>query len=65
INSKYEEVGGEIAKGVKVLMKKNHQVGEVEEVRGKKAIVRIGALPMQVALDDLIVVREKEADLGS
>lgn len=59
INSKYEEIGGEIAKGVKVLMKKNHQVGEVEEVRGKRAIVRIGALPMQVALDDLIVVREK------
>jgi DNA mismatch repair protein MutS2 len=60
INSKYEEVGGEIAKGVKVLMKKNHQVGEVEEVRGKRAIVRIGALPMQVALDDLIVVKEKD-----
>jgi DNA mismatch repair protein MutS2 len=59
INSKYEEVGGEIVPGVKVLMKKNHQVGEVQEVRGKKAVVRIGILPMQVALEDLIVVKER------
>ena len=59
INSKYEEVGGEIVPGVKVLMKKNHQVGQVQEIRGKKAVVKIGILPMQVALDDLVVVEEK------
>jgi DNA mismatch repair protein MutS2 len=59
INSKYEEVGGAIVPGSKVLMKKNHQVGEVQEIRGKKAVVKIGILPMQVSLEDLVVVEEK------
>jgi len=59
INSKYEEIGGAIVPGAKVLMKKNHQVGEVQEVRGKRAVVKIGVLPMQVALDDLVLVKEK------
>jgi DNA mismatch repair protein MutS2 len=59
INSKYQEVGGMIVPGAKVLMKKNHQVGEVQEIRGKKAVVKIGILPMQVALEDLVVVEEK------
>jgi DNA mismatch repair protein MutS2 len=59
INSRFEETGGNIAIGVKVLMKKNHQVGEVLEIRGKKALVKIGLLPMQVSLDDLTVVKEK------
>ena len=40
-------------------MKKNHQVGEVQEIRGKKAVVKIGILPMQVSLEDLVVVEEK------
>jgi DNA mismatch repair protein MutS2 len=59
IDSKYEEVEGIIGPGAKVLMKKNHQVGEVQEIRGKKAVVKIGALPMQVALVDLVLVKEK------
>ncbi|MEP7375097.1 MAG: MutS2/Smr-associated SH3 domain-containing protein, partial [Chitinophagaceae bacterium] len=37
----------------------NHQVGQVMEIRGKKAIVKIGLLPMQVEIKDLIVVKEK------
>ncbi len=59
IDSKYQEIGGTIVPGAKVLMKKNHQVGEVQEIRGKKAIVKIGILPMQVSLEDLVVVEEK------
>ena len=59
IDSKYEEVGGEIKPGIKVLMKKNHQVGEVMEIRNKKAIIKIGLLQMQVALEDLSPVKEK------
>ena len=59
IDSKYQEVGGTIVPGSKVLMKKNHQVGEVQEIRGKKAVVKIGILPMQVSLEDLVVVEEK------
>jgi Mismatch repair ATPase (MutS family) len=60
ISSKYEEVGGEVQVGDKVLMKKNHQVGEVKELRGKKAVVQLGLMPITVAVDDLVVVTEKE-----
>lgn len=60
IDSKFAEVGGEIKVGIKVKMKKNHQVGEVIELRGKRAVVKIGLLPMQVDLKDLVVVKEKE-----
>jgi DNA mismatch repair protein MutS2 len=62
IEAKFEQVGGEIKKGDKVMMKQNHQVGKVLEIRGKRAIVQVGLLPMQVVLTDLIVVREKEKD---
>ena len=61
IESKYNEVKADIVAGVKVMMKKNHQVGEVKEVRGKRAIVQIGLLPMSVELTDLVVVEEKPA----
>jgi DNA mismatch repair protein MutS2 len=60
IESKFEQVGGEIKEGDKVMMKRNHQVGKVMELRGKRAVVQIGLLPMQVELKDLIVVKEKE-----
>lgn len=60
IESKYEEVNGEIKEGVKVKMKRNHQVGEVLELRGKRAVVKIGMLPMQVEIKDLVVVKEKK-----
>ena len=59
ISSKYEEVGGEIRIGQKVLMKKNHQVGEVREIKGKKAVIQLGLIPITVELDDLTVVEEK------
>jgi DNA mismatch repair protein MutS2 len=61
IESKFDEIAGEIAVGSKVKMKRNHQVGEVIELRGKRAVVKIGLLPMQVDLKDLVMVREKEA----
>ncbi|MBL7730217.1 MAG: DNA mismatch repair protein MutS, partial [Chitinophagaceae bacterium] len=60
IESKFMEVGGEIKPGIKVKMKKNHQVGEVLELRGKRAVVKIGLLPMQVEVNDLVPVLEKE-----
>lgn len=60
IDSKFAEVGGDIKIGDKVKMKRNHQVGEVIELRGKRAVVKIGMLPMQVDMKDLVVVREKE-----
>ena len=60
ISSKYQETGGDVVPGVKVLMTKNHKVGEVREVRGRKAIVQLGILPITVDLSDLIVVEEKQ-----
>lgn len=60
IEAKFTEVGGDIKVGDKVKMKRNHQVGEVMELRGKRAVVKIGLLPMQVELSDLVVVKEKE-----
>jgi DNA mismatch repair protein MutS2 len=59
IDSKFDEVGGEIKMGDKVKMKRNHQVGQVIELRGKRAVVKIGLLPMQVEIKDLVVVKEK------
>jgi DNA mismatch repair protein MutS2 len=60
IESKFTEVGGEIKVGDTVKMKRNHQVGEVIEMRGKRAVVKIGLLPMQVEVSDLVVVKQKE-----
>ncbi len=65
IESKYDEVGGEVKVGDKVKMKRNHQVGEVMELRGKRAVVKIGLLPMQVSLTDLVVVKEKQSDASA
>lgn len=60
IESKFDEIAGEIHVGSKVKMKRNHQVGEVMELRGKRAVVKIGLLPMQVDIKDLVRVREKD-----
>jgi DNA mismatch repair protein MutS2 len=62
IDSKFAEVGGDIKVGAKVKMKRNHQVGEVMELRGKRAVVKIGLLPMQVDIADLVVVKEKTTE---
>ena len=59
IDLKFDEVGGEIKPGDTVKMKRNHQVGQVLELRGKRAVVKIGLLPMQVEIKDLVVVKEK------
>ncbi|HZF65133.1 MAG TPA: DNA mismatch repair protein MutS [Chitinophagaceae bacterium] len=60
IESKFVEVAEEVKVGDKVIMKRNQQVGLVLELRGKKAVVKIGLLPMQINLTDLAVVKEKE-----
>ncbi|MFT3680680.1 MAG: DNA mismatch repair protein MutS [Ferruginibacter sp.] len=60
LEEKFVEVGGEIKIGDKVKMKQNRQVGTVKEIRGKKAIVQLGIIPLTVNLEDLSVVLEKE-----
>jgi DNA mismatch repair protein MutS2 len=63
VENKYQEVNADINVGAKVKLKKNYQVGEVKEIRGRRAIVQIGLLPMNVDLDDLVVVEEKSVKL--
>lgn len=60
LDAKYDEVATEIKVGEKVKIKKNHQVGEVLEIRGKRAVVKIGSLPMQVEMKELVVVKERQ-----
>ena len=64
IESKFIELAGEIKVGEKVKMKKNHQVGQVIELRGKKAVVKIGMLPIHVDIKDLVLVRSKQDEAG-
>jgi len=59
LDSRYREVGGEPKEGDKVLMRKNNQVGTLKELRGKKAIVQLGAMPITIDVTDLLVVEEK------
>lgn len=58
--SAYNEMKGEIEVGASVKMRKNHQVGKVIELRNKRAIIQVGALPMNVLLEDLVLVQKKE-----
>jgi DNA mismatch repair protein MutS2 len=60
IESKYRELHTPVTVGSTVMMKKNHQVGEVKEIRGKRAVVQIGVLPMNIDLNDLVAVEEKQ-----
>jgi DNA mismatch repair protein MutS2 len=59
LDSRYREVGGEPREGDLVLMRKNNQVGMLKEIRGKKAIVQLGAMPITIDMSDLLVVEEK------
>ena len=56
----FDEIGGEIRVGDKVKMKKNRQTGMVKEIRGKKAILQVGVMPITVELQDIVVIRDKE-----
>ncbi len=58
VDLKYKEQNISIAVGSLVKMKKNYQVGEVKEIRGKRAIVQIGQLPISVEMADLIAVEK-------
>jgi DNA mismatch repair protein MutS2 len=59
LDSKYREINGDPKVGDLVLMKQNNKVGTLAEIRGKKAIVNLGAMPLQVNYADLTRVEEK------
>lgn len=58
-DARYVEVGGAIQTGDQVKMKKNHQVGKVREIRGKKAVVQVGLIPITLDVADLVLIRDK------
>ncbi len=58
VDLKYKELNKEIMIGSLVKLRKNYQVGEVKEIRGKRAIVQIGMLPINVDLVDLVAVEK-------
>jgi DNA mismatch repair protein MutS2 len=59
INEKFLETDAQVNVGNKVKMKQNKQVGIVKELRGKKALLQVGVVPMLVSISDLIVVMDK------
>jgi DNA mismatch repair protein MutS2 len=65
LNEKYEEVGGEVKVGAKAKMRQNRQVGIVKEIRGKKAVLQVGVVPITVDLKDLTVVVDKPTEEGA
>ncbi|MEO7959910.1 MAG: DNA mismatch repair protein MutS [Ginsengibacter sp.] len=61
IDAKYTELKKDVHEGDKVKMKANNQVGTVNGIRGKKAIVQVGGILITVNLIDLVVVEDKIA----
>ena len=59
IDKKYIETAEPVKEGDKVKMIANRQVGVVTKIRGKKAIVQVGAVPITVDVTELVVVKDK------
>lgn len=59
IDKKFIETDALAKEGDKVKMKSNRQVGIVIKLRGKKAIVQVGAIPITVDATELVVVKDK------
>ncbi len=62
LGDKFIELEDPIAEGDRVKMIKNRQVGIVKEIRGKKAIVQVGIMPITIDLNELVKVMEKEVE---
>lgn len=62
IDNKYIETNEPVKQGDKVVMTSNRQVGTIINIRGKKAIVQVGAVPITVSIEDLVGVKEKVTD---
>ncbi|HUZ58081.1 MAG TPA: hypothetical protein VMU83_04810 [Hanamia sp.] len=62
IDNKYIETNEPVKEGDRVIMTANRQIGTVIHIRGKKAIVRVGLVPITLAIGDLVVVKERAID---
>lgn len=61
MQARYEEVSVPLQEGAMVKLKKNKVVGVIKEIKGKKAVVQVGVLPVTVNTEDLVVVQDKKA----
>lgn len=59
IDNKYIETNEPVKQGDKVIMIKNRQVGIVTNIRGKKAVVQVGSIPITVGITDLVTVIDR------
>gem|GEM_PF-1861994 len=60
VQDKFQEVvGSNLEVGNLVKIKTNGQVGTLIEIRDKRGIVKLGNIPMNVPLADLILVKER------
>jgi DNA mismatch repair protein MutS2 len=62
LDAKFEEIKEAITVGSQAKFIKNHQVGQIVAIKGKIATIKIGLLPMQVPITELIAVKEKKAE---
>ena len=62
LDSRYMETGNPPVPGDLVLMSQNNKIGVLASMRGKKAVVNLGTMPLQVNFDDLVAVVEKQAE---
>lgn len=60
IDNKYIETNEPVKQGDKVIMVSNRQVGIVTNIRGKKAVVQVGSIPITVEITDLLAVKERQ-----
>ena len=60
VDKQYKETKQPVVQGATVKLKKNYQVGEVMGFKGKRAIVKVGQLPMNIDIEDLIVVEKMQ-----
>ncbi|WP_295117181.1 MutS2/Smr-associated SH3 domain-containing protein [uncultured Chitinophaga sp.] len=59
VQDRFQEIGGTCKVGDQVKIVSNGQVGKLVEIRDKRAIVQLGKIPINVKLNDLVVVKEK------
>lgn len=59
-DKKFRLSGRDPQEGDLVRHTQNHQVGRLTEIRGKKAVVRIGQMPFTINLEEWVTVEEKK-----
>lgn len=60
LEEKFDVIGGEVKVGDKVKMKNNRSTGIVKEIKGKKAVLQVGVVPITVDIKDVIVIKDKQ-----